>query len=44
MPADFRKDDGVGAIGTATGNAYVLLGLSVSALVLLPLLYQRRLW
>lgn len=42
MPTESRRDDLFGAIaiivlliGTATGNAYALLGMSVAALVLI---------
>jgi hypothetical protein len=48
MPAALRKDDILGAItvivlliGTATGSAYVMLGMSVTALILLALLYRQ---
>jgi hypothetical protein len=44
MTTASRRDDGFGAIavvvlliGTATGNAYVMLGMSVTALILLAL-------
>ncbi len=50
MPADSRKDDVIAAvgvlvllIGTAAGNAYVLLGLSIGALVLMVAFGGRRL-
>ena len=46
-----RRDDIPGAIalivlliGTATGNAYALLALSVAALALLAAYYRRRAW
>ena len=49
MPAASRKDDLLGAIavivlliGTATGNAYAMLGMSVAALVLIALFCRRR--
>jgi hypothetical protein len=49
MPAPSRRDDILGAIavmvlliGTATGSAYVMLGMSVTALFLLALFYRRR--
>jgi hypothetical protein len=49
MPTASRKDDIVGAIavivlviGTATGSAYVMLGMSVTALILLALFYRQR--
>ena len=49
MSTDSRRDDIVGAvavlillIGTATGNAYALLGMSVTASVLLALFYRRH--
>jgi hypothetical protein len=49
MATDFRRDDMLGAIGvvilligTATGNAYVMLGLSLTALLLLTLFYRQR--
>ncbi len=49
MPTGSRRDDVVGAIavivlliGTATGSAYVMLGLSVTALVLLALFYRKH--
>lgn len=44
-----RRDDILGAIavialliGTATGSAYVMLGMSVTALILLALAYRQR--
>jgi hypothetical protein len=48
MPTDSRRDDILGAIaaivliGTATGSAYVMLGMSVTALILLALFYRQR--
>ena len=49
MPSDARRDDLLGAIavivlliGTATGNAYAMLGMSVVALVLIAMFYGRR--
>lgn len=49
MPTSSRRDDVVGAIavivllfGTATGSAIVLLGMSVTALVLLALFYRKH--
>ncbi len=49
MPPDFRKDDFLGAIavivlliGTATGNAYAMLGVSVAALALMAVFCRRR--
>jgi hypothetical protein len=49
MPSDARRDDLLGAIavivlliGTATGNAYAMLGMSVVALVLIAIFYGRR--
>jgi hypothetical protein len=49
MSTDSRRDDILAAIaviilliGTATGSAYAILGMSVTALVLLPLFYRRR--
>ena len=49
MPTDSRKDDLLGAvavtvllIGTATGNAYAMLGMSVTALVLMAVFCRRR--
>ncbi len=49
MPTDSRKDDLLGAmavivllIGTATGNAYAMLGMSVAALVLMAVFCRRR--
>ena len=49
MPTFSRKDDILAAIavivlliGTATGSAYVMLGLSVTMLVLLTLFYRQR--
>jgi hypothetical protein len=49
METDSRRDDVVGAIGviiviigTATGNAYAMLGLSVTALALLTVFYRQQ--
>jgi len=49
MPTASRRDDVLGAIavivlliGTATGSAHVMLGMSVTALVLLALFYRQR--
>jgi hypothetical protein len=49
MPSDARRDDLLGAIavivlliGTATGNAHAMLGMSVVALVLIAIFYGRR--
>ncbi len=49
MPMDSRKNDVLGAIGviilligTATGNAYAMLGLSVTAITLLTLFCRRQ--
>lgn len=49
MPTNSRRDDILGAIavivlliGTATGSAYVMLGMSVTALILLALFYRQR--
>ena len=49
MPTNSRRDDILGAIavillliGTATGSAYVMLGISVTALLLLALFYRQR--
>lgn len=49
MPFDSRSDDLLGAIavivlliGTATGNAYAMLGMSVVAMVLIALFGRRR--
>jgi hypothetical protein len=49
MPTASRRDDILGAIavivlliGTATGSAYVMLGMSVTALILLTLFYRQR--
>lgn len=51
MPLDTRRDDLLGAIavivlliGTATGNAYALLAMSVTAFILLTAFYRRRVW
>ena len=50
MPTPSRRDDAVGAIavivlliGTATGSAYVMLGMSVTALILLAVFYRQHL-
>lgn len=50
MSAASRTDDLLGAIavvilviGTATGNAFVMLGMSGTALLLLALFYRQRL-
>lgn len=50
MPTASRRDDILGAaavilllIGTATGSAYVMLGMSVTAIFLLALFYRQRL-
>ena len=50
MPTESRKNDLFGAIavivllvGTATGNAYALLGLSVAALVLMVVFGRKQL-
>jgi len=50
MPPDSQRDDIVGTIGvmvvligTATGNAYVMLGLSVTAFLALTVFYRRKL-
>jgi hypothetical protein len=49
MPTGSRRDDLLGAIavivlliGTATGSAYLLLGMSVTAIVLLALFYRKH--
>jgi hypothetical protein len=49
MPTGSRRDDLVGAIavivlliGTATGSAYVMLGMAVTALILLSLFYRQH--
>jgi hypothetical protein len=49
MPTDTQREDIVGAIavivlviGTATGSAAVMLGMSVTAIVLLALVYRKR--
>jgi len=49
MPTDSRRDDILGAIaviillfGTATGNAYAMLGMSVTAIILLAVFYRRQ--
>ena len=49
MAASSRRDDMLGAIGvivlligTATGNAYAMLGMSVTALILLAAFSRRR--
>ncbi len=49
MPTDSRSDDLLGAIavsvlliGTATGNAYAMLGMSVASLVLMAVFCRRR--
>jgi hypothetical protein len=49
MPTDSRSDDILGAIavvvlliGTATGSAYVMLAMSVTALVVLALFHRQR--
>ena len=49
MPAHCRRDDLLGAIaviilliGTATGNAYAILGMSVAALIVLIVFYRQR--
>ena len=51
MPTGSRRDDLLGAIavivlliGTATGNAYALLAMSVTALILLTAVYRRQVW
>lgn len=48
MPPTSRREDILGAIavivlliGTATGSAYVMLGMSVTALILLTLFYRQ---
>ena len=50
MPAPSRWDDMVGAIavmvlliGTASGSAYVMLGMSVTAIILLAAIYRQHL-
>ena len=50
MPAQSRWDDMVGAIavivlliGTASGSAYVMLGVSVTAFILLVSIYRQHL-
>ena len=50
MPTESRKDDLLGAmfvivllIGTATGNALALLGMSVAALILMGVFGRKRL-
>ncbi|MHC4538148.1 MAG: hypothetical protein ACYTEK_12015 [Planctomycetota bacterium] len=50
MPADLRRDDLFGVIGvsvlligTATGNAYAMLILSVATLVLMAVFGRKRL-
>jgi hypothetical protein len=49
MPTPSRRDDILGAIavivlliGTATGSAYLMLGMSSTALILLALFYRQR--
>lgn len=49
MPTNSRKDDLLGAIavivlliGTATGNAYTMLGMSVAALTVLAVFCRRQ--
>ena len=49
MPPASRRDDLLGAIavialliGTATGSAYVMLGMSVTALILLAVFYRQH--
>ncbi len=48
MATRFRRDDvpDIGVIilliGTATGNAYPMLGMSVTALILLAVFYRRQ--
>ena len=49
MPTGSRRDDMAGAIAvivlsirTATGSAYVMLGMSVTTLVLLVLFYRQH--
>lgn len=49
MPVDSRKDDLLGAIavivlliGTATGNAYAMLGMSVVSLVLIAVFCRQK--
>ena len=50
MPTGSRRDDLVGAIavivlliGTAIGSAYVMLGMSVTTLILLAVFYRLQL-
>jgi hypothetical protein len=50
MPTGSRRDDMLGAvavivllIGTANGSAYVMLGMSVTVLILLALFYRQHL-
>jgi len=50
MPAPSRWDEMVGAIavmvlliGTASGSAYVMLGMSVTAIILLAAIYRQHL-
>jgi NAD/NADP transhydrogenase beta subunit len=49
MSTESRKDDWLGTIavvvlliGTATGNAYGMLGMSVAALALIALFYRKQ--
>ena len=49
MATGSRRDDLIGAIGviilligTATGNAYAMLGMSVTALTILAVFYRRQ--
>ena len=49
MPTNSQRDDIVGAIGvmvllieTATGNAYVMLGLSLTAFIALTVFYGQK--
>jgi hypothetical protein len=49
MPKDYRRDDLIGVIavivlliGTATGNAYAMLGMSVAAIVLMMVFCRQR--
>ena len=49
MPTGSRRDDWLGAIavivlliGTATGNAYAMLGMSAAALVLMTVFCRQR--